>query len=182
MGRFDFVGIPPAPRGIPQVEVTFDIDANGIVNVSAKDLGTGKEQKITVSGSSNLSDKDLKKMQEDAKQHEAEDKVRREEIETINQADSIIYTTEKSMKDMEGKVDKKQLDAIQKKLDELKKSMEPEKRDIAAVKKRLDELNEVAQKAAVEMYQKASAEKNQEGKKGKKDDEAVDAEVVDEDK
>ena len=183
LGRFDLVGIPAAPRGIPQIEVTFDIDANGIVNVSAKDLGTGKEQKITVTGSSNLSDEDIKKMGEDAKRFAEEDKRKREEIETINQADSLIYVTEKSLKDMEGKVDGKELQTIKKKVDELKKLMEHENKDIAALKKKIEEINEVAQKAATEMYQKA-AQSQQAGKDKKKEgkEKVVDAEVVDEEK
>ncbi|MBN2112364.1 molecular chaperone DnaK [Candidatus Woesearchaeota archaeon] len=196
LGRFDLVGIPPAPRGVPQIEVTFDIDANGIVNVSAKDLGTGKEQKITVTGSSNLSDDDIEQMKKDAEAHSAEDKKKLEEIETINQADTLIYSTEKMLKDMEGKADDKKLKEIKSKVDELKKLMEPEKKNVQAVKKKLDEINKIAQEAATEMYQKVAAEqaKKQQasaGKKGKKqkkessdddsDEKVVDAEVVDED-
>ncbi len=188
LGRFDLVGIPPAPRGIPQIEVTFDIDANGIVNVSAKDLGTGKEQKITVSGSSNLSESDIKKMKADAEAHAEDDKRKLDEIETINQADSIIYNTEKTMKDMEGKADASKLKELKEKVDSLKKLMEPEKKDIPAIKKKLDELNEIAQAAATEMYQKASeqhkaqanaGEGKQAGGKKHGKEKVVDAEVVD---
>ena len=194
MGRFDLVGIPPAPRGVPQIEVTFDIDANGIVNVSAKDLGTGKQQQITVTGSGNLSDEEIEKMKKDAEQHETEDKKKKDEIETINQADTIIYTTETTLKDMEGKVDESKLKPIKDGIGELKKLMEPEKKDIAAIKKKVEEVTKAAQEAATEMYQKAAAEqqaKQQEeskkgrgGEKSKKDDKVVDADykVDDEDK
>ncbi|MFO8016544.1 MAG: molecular chaperone DnaK [Candidatus Woesearchaeota archaeon] len=158
LGRFDLVGIPPAPRGVPQIEVTFDIDANGIVNVSAKDLGTGKEQKITVTGSSNLSKEEVEKMRKEAEAHEEEDKRKLEEVETVNQADTLIHTTEKTMKEMEGKVDKAKLDPLKEKVEELKKLMEPEKKDIEAIKKKIEEVNKVSQEAAQELYQKAQAE------------------------
>lgn len=193
LGRFDLVGLPSAPRGVPQIEVAFDIDANGIVSVSAKDLGTGKEQKITVTGSSNLSDDDIEKMKKDAEAHSAEDKKKLEEIETINQADTLIYTTEKTLKDMKGKADDKKIKEIKSKVDELKKLMEPEKKDIPALKKKLEEINKIAQEAATEMYQKAAAEqqakqqasaKANAGKDDKKEgnEKVVDAEVVDEEK
>lgn len=164
LGKFDLVGIPPAPRGVPQIEVTFDIDANGIVNVSAKDLGTGKQQQITVTGSSNLSDDDITKMQKDAESHASEDKEKLEQIETINQADTLVYTAEKTMKDMEGKVDKKKLDPIKKGIEELKELLKPEQKDVAAIKAKLDEVNKLTQEAATEMYQKAAAEQQKQQK------------------
>jgi len=193
LGRFDLVGLPPAPRGVPQIEVTFDIDANGIVSVSAKDLGTGKEQKITVTGSSNLSDDDINKMKTDAESHASEDKAKLEEVETINQADTLIYTTEKTLKDMEGKVDEKKIKDIKEKVEELKKLMEPEKKDIPVLKKKLEEINTIAQAAATELYQKAAAEQQAKQQKSAKpdakpgkdeasDEKVVDAEVVDEEK
>jgi molecular chaperone DnaK len=193
LGRFDLVGIPAAPRGVPQIEVTFDIDANGIVSVSAKDLGTGKEQKITVTGAQRLDESDVEKMQKDAEAHAEEDKKKRDEIETINKADTLIYTTEKTMKDMKGKVDDKKLDEIKKHVDELKKLMEPEKKDIAKLKAKLDEIEKVAQAAATEMYQKVQqeqAKKQQAGakagqekteKKDDKKDDVVDAEYKEKD-
>jgi molecular chaperone DnaK len=104
LGRFQLTGIPAAPRGIPQIEVTFDIDANGIVNVSAKDLGTGQEQKITISGSTALSDEEVDRMVADAKDHAAEDEARKAEVEAKNQADSLVYATEKTIKDLGDKV------------------------------------------------------------------------------
>jgi len=192
MGRFDLVGIPAAPRGVPQIEVTFDIDANGIVNVSAKDLGTGKEQKITVTGSTNLSDEDIEKMKKDAESHASEDKTKLEEIETINQAETTIYTTEKTLKEMEGKADDKKLKEIKDKVEELKTLMKPEKKDIPALKKKLEEINTVAQAAATEMYQKVQQEQQakqasagkgpKEDKKEESNEKVVDAEVVDEEK
>jgi len=186
LGRFDLVGIPPAPRGIPQIEVTFDIDANGIVNVSAKDLGTGKQQQITVTGSTRLNEDEVEKMKKEAESHAEEDKKKKDEIEIINRADTLIYTTEKSMKDMEGKVDKSKLDPIKKHIDELKELMKPEKKNIAKIKSKLDEIEKIASEAATELYRKAAEEqakkqkaegKGKTEKKGKeKDDNVVDAE------
>ncbi|MBD3249123.1 molecular chaperone DnaK [Candidatus Woesearchaeota archaeon] len=185
LGKFDLVGIPPAPRGVPQIEVTFDIDANGIVNVSAKDIGTGKEQKITVTGAQRLDDTDVEKMQKEAEAHAEEDKKKKEEIETINKADALVYSTEKTLKDMKGKVDDKKLDDIKKHVDELKKLMEPEKKEVEKIKAKLDEIEKVSQAAATEMYQKAAQEqqkaqahqgKQETPKEEKKDDNVVDAE------
>ena len=189
LGRFDLVGIPPAPRGIPQIEVTFDIDANGIVNVSAKDLGTGKEQQITVTAANKLNKDEVEKMQKEAEMHSAEDTKRKEEAEVLNNADNLIYGTEKTMKDMKGKVKGKELDEIKKKVDELKELMKPEKKDIEAIKKKTEEINEIAQKAATEMYQKVAKEQQQkqasagaEKKEEKKDNEnVVDADYTVED-
>ncbi len=158
LGQFDLVGIPPAPRGIPQIEVTFDIDANGIVNVNAKDMGTGKQQKITLTASTNLSEQEIEKMRKEAEQYAEADKARKEEVETLNEADTILYTTEKTMAEMKGKVNEKKLDAITKQLTDLKELMKAEKKDIQAIKEKLQQLNKVVQDAAVEMYQKATAE------------------------
>jgi len=183
LGRFDLVGIPSAPRGIPQIEVTFDIDANGIVSVSAKDLGTGKEQKITVTGAQRLNDEDIETMKKEAESHAAEDKKKKDEIDTINRADTLIYSTEKTMKDMESKVDDKKLKDIKSKVEELKELMKPEKKDVEKLKSKLDEIEKIAQEAATELYQKAQKEqaaKQEKKPKDKKDDKVVDAEVVDE--
>ncbi len=187
LGQFDLVGIPPAPRGIPQIEVTFDIDANGILNVKAKDLGTAREQNITITASTNLSDDEIEKMRKEAEQHADEDKKVKEKIETFNKADSLIYTTEKSMKDMEGKVDKKKLKPLQDTIVELKKLMEKKEENYEAIKKKLEEIDKLAQEAATELYQKAAAEQQAKQKKDEnsasdkdKDDNVVDAEVVDE--
>ncbi|MBI4148754.1 molecular chaperone DnaK [Candidatus Woesearchaeota archaeon] len=186
LGQFDLVGIPPAPRGVPQIEVTFDIDANGILSVSAKDLGTKKETSIRITAPNKLGDAEVERMRKEAEKFADADKKRKEEVEVINQADAAVYTTEKTLKEMEGKVSESHLTAIKERHAELKKLMEAKERDIAAVKTKLDELNEVAQKAAVEMYQKASAEHAkehpQEHQHDSKKDEAVDAEVVQEKK
>ncbi len=181
LGRFDLVGIPSAPRGIPQIEVTFDIDANGIVNVSAKDLGTGKQQQITVTGTTHLAEDEIERMRKEAEKNMENDKKRLDEISIINQADTLIYTTEKTLKDMEGKVEGADLKEIKAKVDGLKKLMEPEKKDVNAIKKKLDEVQELVQKAATEMYQKVASEqaKKGAGAKGNKE-KVVDAEVVDE--
>jgi molecular chaperone DnaK len=175
IGRFDLVGIPPAPRGIPQIEVTFDIDANGIVNVSAKDLGTSKEQKITITASSNLNEDEIEKMRKDAESHASEDKKRMEEVETINQADSLVYSTEKSMKDFEGKIDKGKIDPLKKEVEELKKLLET--KDVAKIKEQLEKLKKVLEPLATEMYQKAAQEKA--ASDNSKDNKAKDKKVVD---
>ncbi len=191
LGRFDLVGIPPAPRGIPQIEVTFDIDANGIAHVSAKDLGTGKEQSIKITSSTNLSDAEIKKMQKEAETNAAEDKKRKEEVEIINQADTIVYSTEKLFKDFEGKVNAQELEDVKKEIEALKKLLEPENKDVAAIKKKLDEVNNKVQNLSTQMYQQASKEhaKEQTGrhegkqesskahnaKKGSNDENVVDA-------
>lgn len=183
LGRFDLVGIPAAPRGVPQIEVTFDIDANGIVNVSARDLGTGKEQKITISGSSRLDDKDLQRMRKEAEVHAEEDKQRVKDIEIMNQADTLLYTTEKSLKDFEGKVSPEDLGVLKERLEDLKKLL-GEKKEPAEVEKAMNTLSEIAQKVATELYQKAS--QSQSGPKDssssdeghKRKEKVVDAEVV----
>ncbi|MBI3032925.1 molecular chaperone DnaK [Candidatus Woesearchaeota archaeon] len=161
LGRFDLIGIPPAPRGIPQIEVTFDIDANGIAHVSAKDLGTGKEQSIKITSSTNLSEQEIKQMQKEAEAHAAEDKKRKEEAEIINQADTLVYSTEKLFKDFEGKVDGKELDEVKKEIEALKKLLEPEKKDVAEVKKKLDEVNKKVQNLSTQMYQQAAKQHEQ---------------------
>ncbi len=191
MGQFDLVGIPPAPRGVPQIEVTFDIDANGIVHVNAKDKGTGKEQSIKITATTNLSEEEIKKMEEEAKAHEEEDKKRLDEIETVNKADSLVFQYEKTIKDMEDKVDKEKLEPVKTKIDELKKLLEPEEKDISAIKEKMEEVNKLFQEVSTEMYQKAQEQAQQQqanagaqgegdAASGKSDDEkVVDAEVVD---
>lgn len=181
LGRFDLVGIPPAQRGIPQIEVTFDIDANGIVNVSAKDLGTGKEQTIKITSSTNLSEEEIKKMQEEAEKNAEADKKAKEEIETLNSADSLIYTTEKMFEELGDKADKKVVDDIKKELEELKKLREDKK--VEDVKKKMDEINKKVQEISQELYKKAAEE--QQKTSDKKDEKEVDAEfeeVKDKDK
>ena len=187
--RFNLDGIPPAPRGTPQIEVTFDIDANGILKVSAKDLGTGKEQHITVTASSGLSDEEIDKMMKDAEVHAAEDEKLREKIDLKNQADSTIFQTEKFLTDNEDKISEEQKKEVQLALDPVKKALESE--DYEAMKSSLDALNEKMQAAATEMYAQAqqgsssedvndqSAEGN--GEKTASNVEEADFEIVDED-
>ncbi|MBR9676395.1 molecular chaperone DnaK [Candidatus Woesearchaeota archaeon] len=188
LGNFDLLGIPPAPRGIPQVEVTFDIDANGILNVSAKDMGTGKEQKITITASTNLSDEEVEKMRKAAEEHAEEDNKRREEIDTINEADALVYSSEKLFKDFEGKVDKKAMDDVQKDIDEIKKLLEPEKKDVEKIKEQLKTINDKLQKLSTELYQKAAEEQAKTHTEttgptqDKNGDDVVDAEVVEDEK
>ncbi len=174
LGQFDLVGIPPAPRGIPQIEVAFDIDANGIVNVSAKDLGTKKEQSIKITASAKLSDEEVEKMRKDAEQFAEQDKKRKEEAEIINQADTLVYTTEKLMKEVEGKVDNKKLDEIKKQTEELKKLLQEEKKDASKIKQKMEEMNKIVQEASTELYKKAAEEQSESNSKTK-DDKVVDA-------
>lgn len=196
LGRFDLVGIPPSPRGVPQIEVTFDIDANGIVHVSAKDLGTGKAQSIEITASQKLSEEEVEKMKKDAEKHADEDKIRKEEVETINQADTLVFSTEKMFNDFKGKVDSKELETVKGKIMELKELLKPDKKDVSIIKKKMDEVNQLVQKMSTEMYQKVAeeqAKKQQEQAKagsagtsskkssGKKDEKVVDAEYKVED-
>ena len=156
LGRFDLTGIPPAPRGVPQIEVTFDIDANGIVHVSAKDLGTGKEQSIRITASSGLSQEEIDKMVKDAESHAAEDKRKREVIEARNQADGLVYTTEKAIKEHGDKVDEATRKGIESALEELKKAMEGD--DADAIRQKTEALATASHKLAEVMYQQAQAE------------------------
>jgi molecular chaperone DnaK len=155
IGRFELVGIPSAPRGVPQVEVTFDIDANGILHVSAKDLGTGKEQSIRITASSGLNEAEIDKMIKDAESHASEDKTKREMIEARNQADGLIYTTEKSLKDHGDKVDEATRAAIQQALDELKKAVEGDNTE--EIKKNTEALATASHKLAEAMYKQTQA-------------------------
>jgi molecular chaperone DnaK len=180
LGNFELTGIPSAPRGVPQVEVTFDIDANGIVHVSAKDLGTGKEQSISITASSGLSKEEIDKMVRDAEAHADEDKKKREAIEARNHADSMVYSTEKSLKEFGDKIDAVEKGTIESKLAELKKLMEGE--DAEAIKKATDDLAQSAHKLAEAMYAKApdgegeaGGGAEQAGSAKPKDDNVVDA-------
>jgi molecular chaperone DnaK len=155
LGRFELVGIPPAPRGIPQVEVTFDIDANGIVHVAAKDLGTGKEQSIKITASSGLSEEEIKKMVQDAEAHAEEDRKKRDLIEARNQADSLVYMTEKSLKEHGDKVDSTVRSAIEAAVTKTKTAMEGS--DADAIKASMEELQTASHKLAEAMYQQAAA-------------------------
>jgi molecular chaperone DnaK len=154
LGRFELVGIPPAPRGVPQIEVTFDIDANGIVNVSAKDLATAKEQSIQITASSGLSREEIDQLVKDAELHSEEDKKTKELVESRNQADSLIYATEKSIKDLGEKVDASTKSNIESAIEKLKKAMEGS--DAAEIRRFSEELTQASHKLAEAMYQKAS--------------------------
>jgi len=153
LGRFILSGIPPAPRGIPQVEVSFDIDANGILNVAAKDKATGKEQKITITASSGLSDEEVEKMKKDAEVHAEEDKKKKEKIETQNTADTMVYTAEKMLKEAGDKVSDADKKEVEEKIEALKKLKDGD--DVEAIKKAADELSQSAQKVGAAMYQQA---------------------------
>ncbi|MFH1892454.1 MAG: molecular chaperone DnaK [Candidatus Zixiibacteriota bacterium] len=193
LGRFDLVGIPPAPRGMPQIEVTFDIDANGIVHVSAKDLGTGKEQKIKIESSSGLSDTEVDKMVKDADAHSEEDKNKKALVEARNKADQLIYTTEKSLKEHGDKLGEEDKAKITDAIEKLQGALKTEQTEI--INQKADDLMQASHKLAEELYKQASAE--QQAGAGQEDaaqgapkrdesagDGAVDAdfEVVDEDK
>jgi molecular chaperone DnaK len=156
LGRFQLVGIPPAPRGVPQIEVSFDIDANGIVNVSAKDMGTGKEQSIKITASSGLSEEEIEQLIKDAEMHADEDKKRRELIDARNMADSLIYSTEKSVQEVGDKLDASTKGEIDQAIEKLKKAMEGE--DTEEIKRLSDELTQASHKLAETMYSQASAE------------------------
>ena len=159
LGRFELVGIPPAPRGIPQIQVTFDIDANGIVNVSAKDQATGKEQSIQITASSGLSKEEINNLVKDAELHADEDKKKRELVEARNAADSMIYSTEKSVKELGAKVDSQTKSKVADAVSALKKAMETE--DVAEIKRLSEELTNASHKLAETMYQQASADQQQ---------------------
>ncbi|WP_099950733.1 molecular chaperone DnaK [Ezakiella peruensis] len=183
LGRFQLTGIAPAPRGIPQIEVTFDIDANGIVNVSAKDMATGKQQSITITSSTNLSEEDIKKKVDEAKKFEAEDKKNKENIEIKNNADQLIYQTEKSLKDLEGNIDEADKKEVEEKLEALKKVAEGD--DFDEIKSKTEELTEVFYKISQKAYEAAAAAGQNPGgdDNGNGGDDVVDGdyEVVDED-
>jgi len=154
LGRFDLADIPPAPRGVPQIEVTFDIDANGIVNVSAKDLGTGKEQAIKITASSGLSDEEIEKLVKEAEMHADEDKKKKDLVEARNHADALVYQTEKSIKDLGEKVDASVKSDVENKIGELKEAMKTENTE--EIKRLSDELMQASHKLAEAMYQQAS--------------------------
>jgi len=170
LGRFMLDGIPPAPRGVPQIEVTFDLDANGILNVSAKDKGTGKEQKITITDSSALSKEEIDKMQKEAETHAAEDRKQKELIETRNQADTLIFSTEKALKEAGDKVKEEDRKEVDQKLENLKKIKDSSQ--IEELKKAIDELSQIIQKIGAQLYQKVEEEKAEQSEpeiKGKED-------------
>ena len=180
LGEFTLEGIPAAPRGIPQIEVTFDIDANGIVHVGAKDLGTGKENTVTISGSSNLSKDEIEKMKKDAESHEEEDKKFVELVEVRNQADQLIMVTEKTVKENEEKLQGTEKEDMEKAVEELKKVKDSD--NMEEIRAKIEELTKVSQGFATRLYQEAQQASAAEGEAAqgeeKKDDDVQDAEVV----
>jgi molecular chaperone DnaK len=183
LGRFQLVGLPPAPRGVPQIEVSFDIDANGIVNVTAKDMATGKEQKITISGSSGLSKSDVDRMVKDAQTHAAEDEARRELIDVRNQADSLVYQVEKTLTENRDKVSASDRSTIEASITGLRSVAQSE--DVAAIKRATDQLQRASHSLAEALYtgaQSAAGTSSSEPHDGAdstvKDGEVVDAEFA----
>ena len=178
LGNFQLTNIPAAPRGVPQIEVTFDIDANGIVNVKAKDLGTGKEQSITITASTNLSDEEIERMRKEAEENKEADTKRKEEADLKNEAEQAIFQTESSLKELGDKVDKKEKETAEKQKDELKKALE--KGDLEDIKKKKEALNETMMKLATKVYEEAAKAQQQqqsaETKEENKDSNVKDAE------
>ena len=173
LGNFQLTNIPPAPRGIPQIEVKFDIDANGIVNVTAKDLGTNKEQSITITSSTNLSDGEIDKMVKEAEANKEADEKRKAEADVKNDAESMIFATEKAIKDLDGKIEEKDKKDAEEKIEELKKALEAN--DTDDIKKKTESLNEVAMKLATKVYEEAAKEKQTEASKEDKKEESKDS-------
>ncbi|GAA3716885.1 molecular chaperone DnaK [Salinicoccus jeotgali] len=176
LGRFQLTDIPPAPRGVPQIEVTFDIDKNGIVNVAAKDQGTGKEQKITIESSSNLSDEDIDRMVQEAEKNAEEDKKRREEVDLRNEADQLVFTTDKTIEDLGDKVEADEKEKAESAKEELKTALEGT--DIEDIKAKKDALEEIVQGMSMKLYEQMAQEQQaQEGAEteGTQDDDVVDA-------
>ena len=179
LGNFQLTNIPAAPRGVPQIEVTFDIDANGIVNVKAKDLGTGKEQSITITSSTNLSDDEIERMRKEAEENKEADAKRKEEADLKNEAEQVIFQTESSLKELGDKVDKKDKETAEKQKEELKKALE--KGDLEDIKKKKEALNETMMKLATKVYEEAAkaqqqANDNNASDTNKKDNDVKDAE------
>ena len=164
LGRFELTDIPPAPRGVPQIQVTFDIDKNGIVNVSAKDMGTGKEQKITIKSSSGLSDEEIKRMQKDAEEHAEEDKKRKEEVDLRNEVDQLIFTTDKTLKDTKDKLSDSDRKPVEDALEALKKAQKDNNLD--EMKEKKDALSKAAQDLAVKLYQQNGGAQGAAGQAG----------------
>ena len=184
LGNFELTGLPPAPRGVPKIEVTFDIDADGIVHVSAKDQGTGKEQSMTISGGSALSKDDIDRMVRDAEQYAEEDAKRRETIEARNQADSLVYSTEKFVTENDDKLSDELKTEVRADLDELKKLLEAEDTDKDAFNAAITKLGESSQKMGAALYAASAEEAGEAAPAGEEatagDDDVVDAEIVDE--
>jgi molecular chaperone DnaK len=182
LGRFILAGIPPAPRGVPQIEVTYDIDVNGILHVTAKDLGTGKEQKITITAPHKLTKEEIEAKIKEAERFAEEDKRRKEEIELINDAESLIYTSEKTLEELKEKVPPSVKEKVEGAAKALREALE--KRDMAGIKARMDELRKAVQEVGAAIYQQAQQTPPSSEEKGEKKEETVDTEykVTDEEK
>jgi len=195
LGRFHLDGIPPAPRGVPKIEVTFDIDANGILHVSAKDMGTGKQQAITITGHSGLDEKEIDRMVKDADAHSSEDKRRREVVEAKNQADQLIYSLEKLLRENKDRIPAAEAERVRTEIENTKKAIESE--DLERIKNAMESLSSASHKLTEMMYQQAGTGQQQasagesQGSQssgqassagGEAEEEVIDAEVVDEDK
>ena len=159
LGRFQLTNIPAAPRGVPQIEVTFDIDANGIVNVKAKDLGTNKEQSITITSTTNLSDDEIERMRKEAEEHKEEDEKRKEEAEVKNEAEALVFQTEKSLKDLKGKIEDDEKEEVEELIEDVKKALE--KGDVEKIKDKKEALQEKAMALATKVYEQAAKERQE---------------------
>ena len=179
LGRFQLTNIPPAPRGVPQIEVKFDIDANGIVNVTAKDLGTNKEQSITITSSTNLSDEEVEKMRKEAEENKEADEKRKEEAEVRNEAEQMVFQTEKAIKDLGDKADKKEVEEAEDLIKDLKKALEGD--DIDKIKEEKEKVQEKAMALASKVYEQAAKERqteeSTEESDDKKDDKVEEADI-----
>ena len=169
LGRFQLTNIPAAPRGVPQIEVTFDIDANGIVNVKAKDLGTNKEQSITITSTTNLSDDEIERMRKEAEEHKEEDEKRKEAAEVKNEAEALIFQTEKSLKDLKGKIEDDEKEEVEELIEDVKKAIE--KGDVEKIKDKKDALQEKAMALATKVYEQAAKERQESSEDEEDDDE-----------
>ena len=178
LGKFQLVDLPPAPRGVPQIEVTFDIDANGIVHVSAKDRATGKEQSITITGQSSLEKDKIDQMIADAEAHANEDRERREEAEARNSADSLLYQTEKMVRENEDKITDDEKADVEEKIASLKEALEGEGTNLEAIKEAAENLNTASQGFAQRLYEAAAQQESNDETDGS--DDIIDAEIIDE--
>ena len=190
LGRFQLGNIPPAPRGVPQIEVTFDIDANGIVNVKAKDLGTNKEQSITITSTTNLSDEEVERMRKEAEENKEADDKRKADVEVRNEAEQMVFQTEKAIKDLGDKADKKEKEAAEDLIKDLKEALKGD--DIEKIKKEKEKLQEKAMALSAKVYEEAakqrqseteeSSSEEKENKKSskKKDDDVEEADIEEE--
>jgi molecular chaperone DnaK len=182
LGRFILDGIAPAPRGVPQIEVTFNIDANGILNVTAKDKGTGKEQSITIQNSGNMSKDDIEKAQKEAEMHADEDKKKREAVDARNRLENAVYQAEKMPDEYKDKISDEDKDTIKKAVEEAKEVLKDESADQEKIEAAAKELNDKIMPIGAKMYEQAQKEESKDGKKSddkKSDDDAVEGEVVD---